>query len=82
MPGEADHIFKDLLIKPSLKKIVPEQKSTPTQKKTTQSTNNSVHVNTSISQLESEKQKLIQKDANGNDVTVDYLKNFVKKYGK
>jgi hypothetical protein len=82
VPGEADHIFKDLLIKPSLKKIVPEQKSTPTQKKTTQSTNNPVHVNTSISQLESEKQKLIQKDANGNDVTVDYLKNFVKKYGK
>ena len=35
-----------------------------------------------IESLEAEKSKLIQRDVKGNDVSMDYLKGFVKKYSK
>jgi hypothetical protein len=82
VPGETDYSFSDLIVKPSIKKTLPAPKTPVTKKSTTSSTPNSSTIIPSISQLESEKQKLIQKDAKGNDVAIDYLKSFVKKYGK
>lgn len=38
--------------------------------------------NQSLKDLEAAKAKLIQRDSKGNDVSVDYLKSFVKKYSK
>ena len=85
IPGDAEFEFMGLIVLPA-KKItkapvtepatgsshttVPEPVHTPAQKTAT------------IESLEAEKAKLIQRDSKGNDVSVDYLKSFVKKYSK
>lgn len=55
---------------------IPEKKPTTDTKKPV-STSSSKN----ISELEAEKDNLIKKDTQGNDVSVEYLKDFVNKYG-
>lgn len=83
IPGEADFEFTGLNILPAKKTVKtsaidipntnPEIKGTESVKTTEKP---------SLKSLESEKEKLIQRDSKGNDVSVDYLKSFVKKYSK
>jgi len=85
IPGEAEFEFSGLTILPA-KKVT----KTPVVEPTTGSSSptSSEHITThtqekaTIESLEAEKAKTIQRDAKGNDVSVDYLKSFVKKYHK
>lgn len=85
IPGDADFEFKGLDILPA-KKVAKSPLAEPTtgSSKTTGSEHVSVHTQqkATIESLEAEKAKLIQRDSKGNDVSVDYLKSFVKKYSK
>ncbi|WP_026209554.1 protein-disulfide reductase DsbD domain-containing protein [Cytophaga aurantiaca] len=83
IPGDAEFEFTGLTILPA-KKITKSsvgQTDPGLQGKPAEGT---VKTNdkASLKSLEAEKKKLIQRDAQGNDVSVDYLKSFVKKYSK
>lgn len=46
-----------------------------------QTSNSKASMDYGVKELEEERAKLITKDANGNDQTIEYLKGFVTKYG-
>ncbi len=74
IPGDEEYVFKNLSIKPAIKGSTKE----------TVQVKKPVHsgIKSTVPELEAEKEKLVQTDAAGNDIAVDYLKSFVKKYGK
>ena len=78
VPGDAEFEFKGLTILPAKKTdkpvVAPEVKTPVTSENT--------KTPASIESMEAEKKKLIQRDSKGNDISVDYLKSFVKKYSK
>jgi hypothetical protein len=82
IPGEEEFEFTGLTVLPARKGT----KSAVTSPKETIRTMGPWQAATqkpeTIENLEAEKAKLIERDANGNDVSVDYLKSFVKKYSK
>lgn len=85
IPGDVEFEFSGLTILPA-KKVT----AAPTVKSSTGSPlstgSEQIKINTqetpTIESLEAEKANLIQRDSKGNDVSVDYLKDFVKKYSK
>lgn len=79
VPGDADFEFTGLAILPAKKGI---QIQTPDTKIPADEPKTNVAEKPSLESLEAGKAKLIQRDAKGNDVSVDYLKSFVKKYSK
>jgi thiol:disulfide interchange protein len=83
IPGEAEFEFMGLTVLPA-KKATKTSAVEPTTEPS--SAKNPEQVNTNkpetIQRLEAEKARLTQRDAAGNDVSVDYLKSFVKKYSK
>jgi hypothetical protein len=78
IPGEEEFIFSGLTVLPARKKSTTGAVETSKTIKTPEQTVEK----SSLQKLEADKAKLIQRDKNGNDVSVDYLKNFVNKYGK
>ena len=81
VPGEAEFEFTGLTVLPAKKAT----KSTVVQPKEYISTGpwqDGSNKPQTIESLEAEKTKLIERDTKGNDVSVDYLKSFVKKYSK
>lgn len=79
IPGEEEHSFSTISVKPATKIAA----TTPVQPPVTPSNKvQSSGVKSTVIELEAEKEKMMETDAEGNDITVDYLKGFVKKYGK
>lgn len=82
IPGDVEFEFKGLTILPA-RKVVKTTAPTPTNvPASTGETKTNSNEKPSLKSLEADKAKLIQRDAKGNDVSVDYLKSFVKKYSK
>jgi len=79
IPGEEEYTFSGLTILPAKKKTV---NTTTVEKPDTTEESAATVEKSSLQKLEADKAKLIQRDKNGNDVSVDYLKRFVNKYGK
>lgn len=79
IPGEAEFEFTELTILPARKVVKTTTTGTPTSAPEQAATTDE---KASLKKLEEEKAKLIQRDSSGNDVSVDYLKSFVKKYSK
>ena len=83
IPYEETVLFNKLIVIASA--IVPEKTPTVAVKKETEKitpiAETPVASTDKPSSLESEKEKLIQKDVNGKDVVVDQLKMFTQKYG-
>jgi hypothetical protein len=79
--GDEEFTFSGLTILPARKivKTSTENKVASAPEETT--VKNDERKN-DLKDLEAAKAKLIQRDARGNDVSVDYLKSFVKKYSK
>lgn len=76
IPGEEEFVFNNISVQP-----VKAGSSSP-KKTAVQVPMQSSGVKSTLKELEAEKEKLIETDPNGSDVTIDYLKSFVKKYGK
>lgn len=79
VPGEAEFEFTGLTILPARKAT---KATTPAPPQTMGPWNANTNKPETIESLEAEKSKLIERDSKGNDVSVDYLKSFVKKYSK
>lgn len=79
VPGEAEFEFVGLTILPARKIVKTSTTATPVPAPDNVP---AAEEKASLKTLEAEKAKLIQRDAKGNDVSVDYLKSFVKKYSK
>lgn len=90
-PGQCVRVTKSFKVKdlkvtgpsPVTKPAVQQKKQT---KPVASTTNNkpettSITDNQKLEQLEAEKAKLISKDAEGKDESIEYLRNFVNKYG-
>jgi hypothetical protein len=82
IPYEEVLLFDNLKV--TAAEIVPE-KQTATAKEMPENKTEENKVTTpskdKISDLESEKDKLVQKDSNGNDIAIEQLKTFTQKYG-
>jgi thiol:disulfide interchange protein DsbD len=81
VPGEIEFEFVGLTILPA-KKIVKTSAENLSPSKSGETTTTNVEEKTNLKDLEAKKGKLIQRDVKGNDVSMDYLKGFVKKYSK
>lgn len=79
IPGEEEFTFSGLTVLPA-RKIIKKTSVVETSKTAEPKIPN--ENNSSVEGLEKEKAKLIERDAEGNDVSVEYLKSFVKKYSK
>ena len=79
VPGEAEFEFTGLTILPARKVAKATTTGRPT---STPEQGANTDEKANLKKLEEEKAKLIQRDVKGNDVSVDYLKSFVKKYSK
>jgi len=84
IPGEADFEFSGLNILPAKKvtKTLVVEPTTGSSSPTDSGKITNTQEKATIESLEAEKAKTIQRDSKGNDVSVDYLKSFVKKYRK
>ncbi len=86
IPGDEEFTFSGLTILPARK--ITKAPAGQTQQSTTDTktgSENAVPKTTdkaSLEKLEAEKAKTVQRDSKGNDVSVGYLKDFVKKYKK
>ena len=81
IPGEEEFTFSGLTIFPA-RKIVKKASVIERPNTTTVLTPAATVEKQSLETLEADKAKLIQRDQKGNDVSIEYLKNFVNKYGK
>lgn len=81
IPGEEEFEFTGLTILPA-RKVVKTPVTNVDPSTPSGETKSTVNDKASLEALEAEKAKLIQRDSRGNDVSVDYLKSFVKKYSK
>ncbi len=85
IPGDVEFEFTGLTILPA-KKTTKTTAVEPTTEKSPatnpEQVNTTKPVTATIENLEAEKARLTKRDAAGNDVSVDYLKGFVKKYNK
>ena len=81
VPGEEEFEFTGLTILPARKITKTSTTASPVSGPKPEKVPNEDQ-KARLEILEAEKAKLIQRDARGNDVSVDYLKRFVKKYSK
>lgn len=86
IPGEEEFTFNGLTILPARKitkaTVGQTQQSTTDTKAGSENAAPKANDKASLGKLEAEKAKTIQRDSKGNDVSIDYLKDFVKKYKK
>ncbi|WP_299250196.1 protein-disulfide reductase DsbD N-terminal domain-containing protein [uncultured Cytophaga sp.] len=89
IPGEVDFEFFNPTILPAKKNTKAQvEKGSGVQSTSEQTVVETKHSETnakktsSLKELEEQKKLLTQQDSKGNDVSVGYLKNFVKKYSK
>ena len=80
VPGGEEFRFSGLTILPAKKVVKTSIENAPASRGEIITPN--VEEEANLKTLEAGKAKLIQRDARGNDVGVDYLKSFVKKYSK
>jgi len=81
VPGDVEFQFMGLAILPAKKTVKTTKVETPITTSTPDITTQ-VDEKARLEDLEIAKAKLIQRDVKGNDVSMDYLKGFVKKYSK
>ncbi len=79
IPGEEEFTFSGMTILPA-RKIVKKTSVAETSNATVPKSQ--PENKAGLQSLEAEKKTLIERDAKGNDVSVEYLKSFVKKYSK
>jgi hypothetical protein len=81
IPYEEAILFDKLKV--TTAEIVPEKQTAVVTKELSENKTDNVTAPSKdkISDLESEKEKLVQKDGNGNDIAIEQLKTFTQKYG-
>lgn len=88
IPGDEEYEFLSPTILPAKKSVKAQIEKGNDVHTTTEQTivepkqSDNATKTASIKELEDQKKLLTQRDAKGNDVSVGYLKNFVKKYSK
>ncbi len=84
IPYEESLVFNNLKV--AAGELVPEKQETSVGQTNTTNTSKEPEVKKPVykdklSELEAEKNKLVEKDSNGNDIAIEQLKTFTQKYG-